>query len=457
MVLKNYLFSYISGNYQQYTSDYTESFIKPYCINCKTTHQIAVHRDGNLMHYTYLYKNNNFVYGISLVCGEVCLNLKWLYNYLQGVIEDAAYKGVLFYYNEQGIICKNIDNWNQETAEIDRIFRNIKEYINKQQSYWDILPPEDFSIPKDSKIVLSFNEDDKEKITDAIRHYNNVIVTLENINQSGFGRIVENLNAEKKKLQEEKAILETEIDSLTKQKKQYRWVAILSICVIASLIGLYFLNDNLSDIISNQNNTISLLESAIANKNSEITSLCDTLSQERGVIKQKNNEIRLLNTSLITYKDSLRLSLERNDELTDKLSEQESRFYSIKNTFPINITNIEIGNTYHDGSIETKYGSTLYSSNTMYLKPRITYTGINTGSSIKLKIKWYTPNGTLSTGEKSPSGFSQEASLYVYSGSNTKTLSGWGNKTKGYWSSGTYRIEVWYNDVCIKSKTFRIY
>lgn len=93
----------------------------------------------------------------------------------------------------------------------------------------------------------------------------------------------------------------------------------------------------------------------------------------------------------------------------------------------------------------------------MYLTPRITYTGINTGRSINLKIRWYRPNGTMSSGDSSPSGFSQQNSLYVYSGSNTETLQGWGNKTKGYWGKGTYRIEIWYENVCLKAKTFTIY
>ena len=61
--------------------------------------------------------------------------------------------------------------------------------------------------------------------------------------------------------------------------------------------------------------------------------------------------------------------------------------------------------------------------------------------SINLKIRWYRPNGTMSSGDSSPSGFSQQKSLYVYSGSNTETLQGWGNKTKGHWGKGTYRIE----------------
>ena len=429
MVLKNYLFSYISGNYQQYTSDYTESFIKPYCINCKTTHQIAVHRDGNLMHYTYLYKNNNFVYGISLVCGEVCLNLKWLYNYLQGVIEDAAYKGVLFYYNEQGIICKNIDNWNQETAEIDRIFRNIKEYINKQQSYWDILPPEDFSIPKDSKIVLSFNEDDKEKITDAIRHYNNVIVTLENINQSGFGRIVENLNAEKEKLQEEKAILETEIDSLTKQKKQYKWVGFLSILVVLALIIISLFNQNVNN-----------LQEEISDREYSIDSLNNVVTKCDSIIYNQTQEIDKVNSNLRNVKQ--------------ELTESKRLIEEISLYMPISASEMEIKNG------GDNYGESIYSSKTTYIYPKLTVYSLVDGS-VELYTKFYRPDGSLSrssTAGVSPTGFSYKDTVYLSKNQSTTVyLSGWGSANKGHWSSGTYRIEVWYNDVCIKSKTFRIY
>ena len=93
----------------------------------------------------------------------------------------------------------------------------------------------------------------------------------------------------------------------------------------------------------------------------------------------------------------------------------------------------------------------------MYLKPKISYTGINPGRSINLKVKWYKPNESLSTGDSSPSVFSQQSSLYVYSGSNTETLTGWGNKNKGHWAKGTYRIEIWYENVCLKAKTFTIY
>ena len=123
---------------------------------------------------------------------------------------------------------------------------------------------------------------------------------------------------------------------------------------------------------------------------------------------------------------------------------------------PIIITDIEISNTYSDGSIETDYGNTIYSSDTRYLKPRITYTGIKTSENITLSVKFYTPSG-LSTGSSSPYGCSYSYSMYVYSGENQETLSGWGGSSAGHWGRGSYRFEIWYENVCLKSKSFTIY
>ena len=148
MILKSYIFSYVSGNYQQYTSDHSEAFIKQCCIDCKDTHQIAIHRDGNLMYYSYFYKKNaSSIYGLSVVCGEVCLNLKWLYEYLQKTLEASANKGVLFNYDKQGQIRKNVVSFATEAAEIDNIFRDIKDDLERRPLFWEQLPPEDLSVP----------------------------------------------------------------------------------------------------------------------------------------------------------------------------------------------------------------------------------------------------------------------------------------------------------------------
>ena len=126
-------------------------------------------------------------------------------------------------------------------------------------------------------------------------------------------------------------------------------------------------------------------------------------------------------------------------------------------SYPLIISDIEIANTYRDGNIETDYGNTIYSSSTMYLQPRIKYYGISSGTKT-LKVKWFNPEGSLRTGTSSPYGFSQSDSHYIYSGAdNTLTMNGWGNETKGHWKAGTYRIEIWYGNTCLKSKSFTIY
>lgn len=126
-------------------------------------------------------------------------------------------------------------------------------------------------------------------------------------------------------------------------------------------------------------------------------------------------------------------------------------------SYPLIISDIEIANTYKGGDVETDYGRTIYSSNTMFLKPRITYYGIQSGTKT-LKVKWYNPDGSIRTGSSSPYGFSQSDDHYISSGANnTLTLRGWGYENKGHWSSGTYRIEIWYETTCLKSKTFYIH
>ena len=451
MNFKLYIFGESSG-YKQYPDD-SNSF-KEYYKYQQSNSSLYIQRKADLVYYVYsqkIDKEKNSFLGFCIVFNGVYIkNFKNAFAIFEKIYSDCILSGKLFRLSENGKIGYATDDFASQTEEYDRLVSVFNDELEKKNRTLFAQLPKTYKMGQGSKVFSM--SDSPDLIADAISVYDYVSIPNNNNNEDldYVGRMLQQLYSENKKLK-------TEYEILNKQKKQYRWVAILSICVIASLIGLYFLNNNLSGIISNQSSTISNLESTVANKNRKITSLSDTLSQERGVIKQKNNEIRLLNSNLITYKDSLKLSLERNDELSDKLSEQESKFYSIKNTFPINITNIEIGNTYYDGSIETNYGSRIYSSYTMYLTPRITYTGINTGRSINLKIRWYKPNGTMSSGDSSPSGFSQQNSLYVYSGSNTEKLRGWGNETKGHWGKGTHRIEIWYENVCLKAKTFTIY
>ena len=231
--------------------------------------------------------------------------------------------------------------------------------------------------------------------------------------------------------------MKEENSKIRKQKKQFLYVILLCIAVIGCGIGIFLLNDTLTF-------TRGQLEEAndsIASKDNQIT--------------QKNQRISNLNSQINSLQSSLSNEKDKRERAENELNNLKESFSS---AIPILITNMEIGNTYNDGSIETSYGSSIYSSNSMYLQPKITYTGIRTGENITLYAKLYGISGTLQTGTSSPSGYTFSSSMTVSSGSgNTYVLSGWGGSNKGFWSRGSYRYEIWYGNVCLRAKTFSVY
>ena len=122
------------------------------------------------------------------------------------------------------------------------------------------------------------------------------------------------------------------------------------------------------------------------------------------------------------------------------------------------ITDMRFANTDYNGNILTSYGAQLYSSDMRYLKPKIYYNGLASESkTITLYVKVINPDGSLRSGTSSPAGYSYSNSLTISSGSgNTLILSGWGNSDQSTYPVGTYRVEVWYNDNRLYSKSVQI-
>ncbi|MEE0979881.1 MAG: hypothetical protein UH625_10820 [Muribaculaceae bacterium] len=148
-------------------------------------------------------------------------------------------------------------------------------------------------------------------------------------------------------------------------------------------------------------------------------------------------------------------------ELTAEKEAAESALGSlterIGSSYPLIINSVEIGNVHQDNEIITNYGSTIYSYEAEYLKPKIKYYGIIDGQRM-LKTKWIRPDGSIIAGDSSPRGFSQGADYEIVSGSgNELEMGGWGWSNSGNWTSGTYRLEIWYGNTCLNSHTFTVY
>lgn len=124
---------------------------------------------------------------------------------------------------------------------------------------------------------------------------------------------------------------------------------------------------------------------------------------------------------------------------------------------PFIITTMEVANVENDGTIIQDYGSTIYDFKTKYLQPRINIKPLKTSGTYTIYVKLYKDNVLQRNTSTSPDNFTYSTSITISGESQQiKTLLGWGSKNAGRWSQGSYRYEVWYNDYCIGSKTFKV-
>ena len=122
---------------------------------------------------------------------------------------------------------------------------------------------------------------------------------------------------------------------------------------------------------------------------------------------------------------------------------------------PFKVTGCSVGNEDKKGKIITDFGNTIYSYNTRYLKPQLTIQSEKSGT-YTIYYKLYTPNGTLSTGTCSPSGYSTSSTINIKAGTYTYKLSGWGADTAGNWKAGNYKYEFYCNGASLGYYEFTI-
>lgn len=419
-----YLFGTNKGAYIQYPSDGEEAFLRPLCAFVKGT-QLTIYRKDSLIHYAFfrrLGSDSTQVFGICFVTNGVYIkDIKVLYQTFDKLFSQIVFSGNILKLTGTGKILYISEDFASDKTGVEQteaiVCKIIKEDLEPyathiQQNFSGLIATKTIALEgRNSEILLAIEQ-------------NNIVHIYSDDNANSSINYVEQTIAN---LYNENGQLRADYSKLQSQKKQYRNVILLVLAVLICGVGLFFLKDSL-------NNT----KSELSNAKSEISKL--------------NNKVSDLNEELENTKTSLNVTREERDKVQQKMNDWKDE---VGSSIPIIITDIQIANTYYSGDIETDYDKTIYSSNTMYLKPKISYTGIKTGENIDLNIKLYTPSG-MSTGSKSPSGYSYSTSMYVYSGKNTKTLSGWGGSSRGHWGSGSYRFEIWYGTVCLKAKSFII-
>lgn len=192
------------------------------------------------------------------------------------------------------------------------------------------------------------------------------------------------------------------------------YILVIAICAIV-IIG-FFNNRN------SQNKVISELKT-------QNESQVEMLNIDKLKIQQLESNANNLNTTLNM----------RNDEIKE-----------LSSVYPFIITSVDIKKQ------SEEYGTTIYAKNTTFIYDRINIKSHFTGSAT-IYVKFYRPNGELSANNNSPTGYSYSQQIELEKGKSTYTEStGWGNKNKGFWKSGQYYMEFWYNNKCFYRKGFYI-
>lgn len=458
-----YVFGNFLSGYTQYPDeDFSASIFQTFYKRAKATTQVAVHRDGHLMYYCYIRKlqQKQYIGLCVLLNGTMLARFSGLFDLFENTIATLAEKGHLIQYDKYGNLKANADKLFMNIEEVESICESLKKGFDNLANTAVKLPPENFAVGKNN--VQEFVVDDKEDaiLQSSFTNGYTFIYKSKGFNtaqMNSYKGVLEQVSNEvcclKEKisiLYEEKQELQDENGKILRQKKQFQYVIILFIAIVACGVGILLLNKNLHLVqgqLADANDSVRVKNQVIRSNDSLIVQKSDTISRLNRTIESLSKDISVLNSDLIEERTK-----------KDKAESELEDFRNQISSLPIWVISVDVANTDEHCNIVDDSGSKIHSSNTMFLSPKITYVGICDSRTVTLYLKLYTPTGSLSTNDFSPSGYSFARSISVSRGSeNTSYLIGWGGKTKGFWSKGTYRWEVWYGTVCLKTKIFTIY
>lgn len=179
-----YLFSELNGIYTQYPDDHTVSIFKKFLVNAKSTTQIAIHRDGNLMYYSYIWKSQgNLIYynnileqpqyiGFCVVLNGLFINdIRALFYLFDNTISNLVREDkIVVNLNRLNNIIINVEKLYQNQEEIELLAESLREGFNRFEPYAEPLPPVSFGTLKDSRKDFAINDYQEEIVKSSYKN-----------------------------------------------------------------------------------------------------------------------------------------------------------------------------------------------------------------------------------------------------------------------------------------------
>lgn len=252
-----YLFSGTSTQYDQYPNDSLAPLFKRLVSLCTEPWQLVIHREGELVFYAYiclLEPTSGEYFGFALLVNgeQITGHFEQLLEFSEAQIQRLALEKTLLTLDDYGRLRRTECSFASQVALLDRVVHHLRGEALTLQIPLELLPPTDYSIEGSSYCSLPLAEGDNAILSATARYGVVAVVRNEVYQDSSLKQYSEQLNrlsTERDAARGELLTLRSEYDKLLRQKKQYKKVSILTLCVVLLVLiglgGFFFLGYNL--------------------------------------------------------------------------------------------------------------------------------------------------------------------------------------------------------------------
>ncbi len=283
-----YIFGNPGGQYGQYPQDYTEDILAPLCEGV-TQARGVIYRRGDLMHYVLIEDLGDGRYaGVCVIFNKIRVRYpKRLFELLRDLLERRAIQaGKYLKYATDGSIVFTVSAFSDDLRSYDY----LKSVADSSMEGHDEYGPDELTTHYSGEHKTEYatwrsGDSDILRLSDG---YDTVVVEDKHGELRDVTRqIIASLRDEVASRDSEIARLTGEMEELTRQKKQWRRVMILTVLVLGCGAGLLALYLSLSRTESDLQQTAA--ELAVAN---------DTIAANRVTIDGLYSRVERLETSL---------------------------------------------------------------------------------------------------------------------------------------------------------------
>lgn len=307
-----YLFGNPEGRYSQIPDDYLASENVAFQKDLKGS-RLVIMRKMDLMHYIFWERiNENRFIGIGLIFNQAYVaHPKQLVALFRDLIEDyLVKKGDIIRYTKEGELRYVIKSFGENPVRRQKLHELISEKFETAGAQYGILPLKSVYNGERTVRAINFATDEKQIVAMASSYNILIVDDTEGLEHGYIPQIIEGLKATINELKEQNASLEQQTVTLTRQKRQMKWILILLGLILCGCVAFYFYAHNRKQVIDTQSNEISHLGSVIDDNNEQI-------SRQKSLINNKDMQINRLNA-----------------EISDKdveISSLNDRIYSLNN------------------------------------------------------------------------------------------------------------------------------